>query len=246
DHNLAQSFGIFNRLGKRNSPAIFNVAWGNRFMWDGGVNHLDILPLAPITDSTEMGLAIESWITRITDQSTKYKPLFKNAFGSDIITEKKVLWALSQFMLSIISSNSKYDRMVTGKEHFTSLESKGYEIFKSKCNSCHSEPLFTNHGFEKNGFTTSGNDRGRMRITELPQDLYKFKVPTLRNLEFTYPYMHNGQLQSLNEVLNHYSTIPESPSLKPISPEEKEALLAFLKTLNDYQLISDLKISEPR
>lgn len=249
DHNVATSFGIFNRQGIRNSPAIMNMAWGKQFMWDGGINHLDLLPLAPITDTTEMGLSINSWIDRITQQQVKYGPLFRNAFGSDTITEKKILLSLSQFMLSLVSSNSKYDQVIKGEQNFNPLEAQGYEIFKLKCNSCHTEPLFSNSQFERNGYTQSGLDRGRMRITELPTDLYKFKVPSLRNLEFTYPYMHDGKVQTLDEVLNHYSNNQlhvQNEKIIPLQPAEKEAITAFLKTLTDYQFISNLKFSEPR
>jgi cytochrome c peroxidase len=163
--------------------------------------------------------------------------------------------ALSQFMLSIISNNSKYDQMKKGKATFSESEKAGYELFKTNCGTCHSEPLFTNYQFEYNGIIATGQDKGRFRITQLEQDAYRFKVPTLRNLEFTYPYMHNGSIRTLDEVLTQYeesSHIPDnitySGTLKPITltKEDRNNLKAFLKTLTDYDFISNPKFSEIR
>jgi cytochrome c peroxidase len=249
DHNRKTSAGIWGRLGNRNSPGLFNLAWNSSFMWDGGVNHLDILPLAPITDTTEMGLPIQSWILRVREQS-RFKPLFQSAFGSDSITERKTLWALSQFMLSLITANSKYDQVKLGNEKFSIDEQAGYSIFQQNCNGCHTEPLFTNFTFQKNGFTNSGDDRGRMRITEDLKDLYKFKVPSLRNLTLTYPYMHNGNMSSLEQVIEHYENVkfdPSNPLLKPLSLNaiEKIQLIKFLETLTDFSFISNHAHAEP-
>lgn len=250
DHNLSRSFGIYNRQGKRNSPAIFNLAWNPSFMWDGGINHLDVMPLGPLTDTNEMGLPIQTWIYRVKEQP-RYSGLFQKAFGDTQISEKRALFALSQFMLTIQSYQSNYDKMLQNKYTFTSNEAAGYILFKKHCNACHSEPLFTNYQYKRNGFTTAGNERGRMRITELPEDLYKFKVPSLRNLEFTYPYLHDGSVFNLTDVIQKYNQIDasdEHPSINNLnfSDTEIQQLIAFLNTLNDYTLLGNKALSEPR
>ena len=252
DHNLPVSFGIYNRKGIRNSPSIINLAWSPTFMWDGGIQHLDVMPIAPFTDTNEMGMTLPSVIERIKENS-KYLNLYQKAFPNKEINEETTLLALSQFMLSLISNNSKYDQVKKGKTQFTTSESNGYELFKTHCNSCHSEPLFTNHQFEYNGIVVTESDPGRYRITQLTSDKYRFKVPTLRNTELTYPYMHNGSIRTLDEVLSEYvesshieSNRNYSGKLNPItlSETERKDLIAFIKTLTDYDIISNPKFSE--
>ncbi len=252
DHNLPVSFGIYNRKGIRNSPSIINMAWSPTFMWDGGIRHLDVMPIAPFTDTNEMGMTLPGVMERIKENS-KYLNLYQKAFPNKEINEETTLLALSQFMLSLISNNSKYDQVKKGKSQFSTSESNGYELFKTHCNSCHSEPLFTNHQFEYNGIVAMESDPGRYRITQLPNDKYRFKVPTLRNTEITYPYMHNGSIRTLDEVLNKYvesshieSNRNYSGKLIPItlSESERKDLIAFIKTLTDYDLISNPKFSE--
>ncbi|MEY4626322.1 MAG: hypothetical protein RL003_294 [Bacteroidota bacterium] len=249
DHNTLVSTGIFNRKGQRNAPPLFNLAWQTNFMWDGGVNHLDVLPLAPLTDTNEMGLPINQWINKVREQP-RYRPLFSKVYGSDSITEKRTLLALSQFMLSLISSRSKYDEVLLQRATFSPSEAEGYRLFKTHCNQCHTEPLFTNNQYERNGATTSGADRGRMRITEMPEDLYKFKVPSLRNISLTYPYMHNGKIQNLDAVLTHYQKTLLDGSLEKmqtgqLSDTDKQAMIDFLLTLTDPIFISNHAFSEP-
>lgn len=252
DHNLPVSFGIHNRKGIRNSPPIFNLAWSSSFMWDGGIRHLDVMPIAPFTDTNEMGMQLPTIVERIKE-NPKYITLYRDAFPNKEINEESTLLALSQFMLSIVSNNSKYDRYKKGKDQFTHSELEGYQIFKTNCNICHTEPLFTNDKFEFNGIVNTGNDKGRFRITQLENDAYRFKVPTLRNLEYTYPYMHNGSIQTLDNVIEHYIETSHNPDnnsysgkLKPIklSVDDVKNLKAFLKTLTDSDLISNPQYSE--
>ena len=249
DHNLPVSYGIFNRKGNRNAPALINLAWQPTFMWDGGINHLDFVPLAPLTDSNEMGLSINNWIERVKEQP-QYRSFFLQAFKSDSITEKRTLFALSQFLISLVSSESKYDKFLQNKATFTASEAAGYKLFQSKCSQCHTEPLLTNHQFERNSVTTSGIDRGRMRITEIEEDRFKFKVPTLRNIALTYPYMHNGSMATLEEVLMHYGNLesnPNNPKLgnPKLSQSEQKLIIDFLHTLTDPRFISNHAFSEP-
>ena len=240
DHDL--SHGIFDSIGNRNAPALFNLAWQKAFMWDGAINHLDMQALAPISHKSEMGSNINAVIMKL-NESKEYKEAFLNAFQDSTISTAEILKALSQFQLTLVSANAKYDRVKMGKEVFTEQEKNGYQLFKKDCASCHSEPLFSNYNFENNGLPIDPtiNDLGRYVITENDNDKAKFKVPSLRNLSFTYPYMHDGRFMTLQEVINHYTSgIEHSETLSSqfnesveLSSNEKVDLISFLLTLND-------------
>ena len=248
DHNL--SHGIFDSIGNRNAPALINLAWQNSFMWDGAINHLDMQALAPISHADEMGSNINEVIEKLSN-SKAYQELFFNAFQDSTISTAKILKALSQFQLTLVSANAKYDRVKLGKKAFTEQEEKGYAIFKDNCNSCHSEPLFSNYSFKNNGLPLDPtlNDLGRFAVTQNEKDKGKFKVPSLRNLYYTYPYMHDGRFLSLKEVINHYtagiehSATLSSPLNDPIelTSNEKVDLISFLLTLNDKEFVFDKK-----
>jgi cytochrome c peroxidase len=248
DHDL--SHGIFDSIGNRNAPALFNLAWQKTFMWDGAINHLDMQALAPISHPSEMGSNINEVIKKL-NESKAYKELFLNAFQDSTISTSKILKALSQFQLTLVSANTKYDRVKMGKEVFTEQEKNGYQLFKKNCASCHSEPLFSNYNFENNGLPIDPtlNDMGRYVITENENDKRKFKVPSLRNLSFTYPYMHDGRFMTLQEVINHYTSgIEHSETLSlqfnksiELSSNEKVDLISFLLTLNDKDFVFNKK-----
>jgi len=148
DHAL--SHGVDNRIGTRNAPALMNLAWHESFMWDGAINHLDMQPLAPIHNKDEMDEDVSNVAVKL-QQSKIYPVLFYKAFGDSMITGEHELKAISQFMLTVISANSKYDRVQRKEEEFTSQEQNGYRLFQQNCSSCHKEPLFTNLQFENNG-----------------------------------------------------------------------------------------------
>lgn len=244
DHAL--SHGIGDSIGTRNSPALMNLAWNKHFMWDGAVNHIDVQALAPITHPAEMGEDLGNVIRKLNEHNS-YPKLFKEAFGSETISSKQLLKALAQFQLTLISSNSKYDKVKRKEIDFTKQEKSGYKLFKKNCASCHSEPLFTTGEFENNGLPIDPflNDVGRAKITQLPSDKYKFKIPTLRNIEFSFPYMHDGRFKSLREVLDHYSSdISHTENLAPqlkngiqLSSNEKTDIIAFLLTLSDKDFL---------
>ena len=248
DHDL--SHGIFDSIGNRNAPALFNLAWQKTFMWDGAINHLDMQALAPISHPSEMGSNINEVIKKL-NESKAYKKLFLNAFQDSTISTSKILKALSQFQLTLVSANAKYDRVKMGKEVFTEQEKNGYQLFKKNCASCHSEPFFSNYNFENNGLPIDQtlNDMGRYVITENENDKRKFKVPSLRNLSFTYPYMHDGRFMTLQEVINHYTSgieYSETLSLQfnksiELSSNEKVDLISFLLTLNDKDFVFNKK-----
>jgi cytochrome c peroxidase len=246
DHQL--SHGIKGKIGTRNAPALMNLAWNSSFMWDGSVNHLDMQSLAPITHPDEMGENMDNVVAKL-QKSTRYTELFKAAYGDEVITGEHTLKAISQFMLTLVSANSKYDKILRGDKNiaFNPYELKGYDLFKTHCGSCHREPLFMSNSFENNGLEpdTTLNDIGRMKLTQRPEDAFKFRVPTLRNIEVSYPYMHDGRFPNLPMVLFHYTEgVHQSPTLSPqlkkkiiLSETDKGNLIAFLKTLTDEDFL---------
>lgn len=245
DHAL--SHGIQDRIGTRNSPALMNLAWSKSFMWDGAISHLDFQALAPISNPVEMDNSIETVVQRIQSKP-EYKARFFETFGDSMVTGEHLLKAIAQFELTLISANSKYDRMISGQEKYSDQEQNGYQLFQKNCASCHTEPLFSNGNFEKNGLPidTILNDYGRMNITKQPTDSLKFKVPTLRNIEFSYPYMHDGRFKKLRDVINHYT---QTSSINPhieLSANEKVDLMAFLLTLTDRDFLFNPEFSFPR
>jgi cytochrome c peroxidase len=255
DHTL--SHGIAGRIGTRNAPAVMNLAWSKLFMWDGAVNHLDMQPLAPIANHAEMGSSLDTVLLKL-GRSVLYRRLFREAYGDSSITGEHFLKAISQFMLTLVSANSKYDKVMRHEPgiSFTYQEENGYRLFRTNCATCHAEPLFTNNDFAGNGlsFDTTLNDFGRMSVTHKSSDSLHFKVPSLRNIEFSYPYMHDGRFKTLQEVLNHYvSGIQHNATLsmelsKPIllSSNEKVDLIAFLITLTDKEFLFNPAYSFPR
>ena len=252
DHSL--SHGIDGKIGTRNSMTMMNLAWSKTFMWDGGVNHLDVQPLNPITSPVEMNETLANVVQKL-QKSDKYKSLFFAAFGDENITGQRVLKALSQFELLLVTANSKYDKVMRKEAVFTNQELNGYQLFKNNCASCHTEPLFTNGKYENNGIPldTTLNDIGRQRITEKSDDYLKFKVPTLRNIQFTNPYMHDGRFKKLTEVIKHYNSLGNNKNLpkqlqKPmnLTDNERVDLVAFLLTLTDTEFLFDKRFSYPR
>ncbi len=247
DHEL--SHGIDGKIGTRNSMTIMNVAWSKYFMWDGGVNHLDVQPLAPLGNGVEMDETLENVVKKL-NASTKYKTLFFKACGDSLATGQKTLFAFSQFTLQLNSYNSKYDKYIrqeVGGE-FTAQEINGLQLFRTLCASCHTEPLFTNNSFENNGLPvdTTLNDFGRFNITHNPSDSFKFKVPTLRNIQFTFPYMHDGRFKKLRDVINHYTTTDKLKKPIVLTSNEKVDLIAFLLTLTDTEFLFDRRFGFPR
>lgn len=246
DHDL--SHGIGDQMGTRNAPALFNLAWQKSFMWDGAIHHLDVQPLAPISHPAEMNESMENVVVKM-NSGTIYPPLFYSAFGDSLITGERTLKALAQFQLALISASSKYDKVKQGTDAFSEQERSGYSLFLANCNTCHSEPLFSNYRFANNGLPvdTTLNDFGRWMITGKSEDSLRFKVPSLRNLSYSYPYMHDGRFKKLNEVLTHYTTgMVESNTLATelqnpvmLSSNEKADLIAFLLTLNDQEFVFD-------
>lgn len=252
DHDFSHGFN--NSFTKRNAPALFNIAWMNEMHWDGSINHIEVQPLAPLTATNEMAETIDHVLKKLK-ADTAYKRMFKAAFGDTTINSQRMLKAIAQFVGSIQSYKSKYDRVKSGATTFTMSEEQGYAIFKAKCNACHTEPLFTDHSFRNNGLDINLKlaDAGRMTITGNPADSLKFKVPSLRNLYLTYPYMHDGRMLTLQQVLEHYRNgiHVNQPTLDSIlknriaiSRREEVDLLAFLFTLTDNEMTKDKRFAE--
>jgi cytochrome c peroxidase len=257
-HGHSVSHGIADRQGTRNAPPIMNLAWSKSFMWDGGIVDLDLQSVAPITNHLEMGETMQRVLEKLR-QSTVYPSLFKKAFRTEDINTANFLKALSQFMLMCVSSHSKYDSVMRheGNARFTAEEAEGQLLVKEKCGSCHTQPLFTDESFRNNGLSISMvDDKGRWLVTQAATDAYKFKVPSLRNLAYTAPYMHDGRFFTLDAVLEHYNAqVQPTENLDPffqnngalgipLSSDEKKKIIAFLNTLNDKTFLFDKSLSE--
>ncbi|CAG5018071.1 Cytochrome c551 peroxidase [Dyadobacter sp. CECT 9275] len=266
-HGHELSHGVDDRLGVRNSPAVQNMAWSDSFFWDGGVHDLDLFPFNPIENPVEM----DEKVTNVLDKLRKtpnpaskipvdYPKMFKAAFGTDEINSERMMKALSQFMVTMVSAGSKYDYYRAGDAAaLNTQEKEGLVLFQKNCSSCHAGVLFTDHSFRNNGLAPMmNNDLGRGAITGNEADHYKFKVPSLRNVGLTGPYMHDGRYHSLEEVLDHYTdSVQKLTTLDPLliqqngktgialTATEKQALIAFLKTLSDEQFIREAKLSDP-
>ena len=252
DHPL--SHGINGLIGKRNVPAIQNIAWGQSFMWDGGVNNLEVQPLSPITNPIEMNENLPEVLARLR-VSLYYRTAFREAFGDTLISSERMLKAIAQFIGMMVSSNSRYDRFMRHEDTLTTFEFNGLMAFRDRCAKCHREPLFTDESYKSSGLypDTSLRDLGRAIITGRPNDEYTFKVPSLRNIERTYPYMHDGRFRTLEQVLDHYSNgnffmtnvSPELLEMRHMTPLEKQEIIAFLKTLTDNQFLYDRRFADP-
>lgn len=254
DHNV--SHGIDGKKGTRNSPALINLAWNSSFHWDGGVNNLEMQGLNPIKHPAEMDNSIEN-VLKYLKSNKEYKAMFYNVFGDSTISTKMLLKGLTQFTASLISSNSKYDKFIRKEEEFTKQEKNGLKIFNKHCSVCHKAPLFNSNKYASNGLNidTSLNDIGRYAITDDPTDSLKFRIPTLRNIEYTFPYMHDGRYRKLKQVIDYYvdSLNVEQPYLSNelkrkmrITPDGKKDLIAFLRTLTDREFLYDRRFSFPR
>jgi cytochrome c peroxidase len=252
DHDL--SHGVGGAHGNRNAMSTFNLAWQKSFGWDGASANLDAVYTKHITSNVEMGETVNNVVTKI-NRDNHYSALFSKAFGSTEINQQKIFAALTQFLATIISSSTKYDSVKQNLINFTASEQTGYTIFKAKCNSCHTEPLFTDYSYRNIGLPLSTlNDKGRMTVTGNKTDSLKFRVPSLRNLFKSYPFMHDGRFISFADVFNHYQNgIQPSATLDPLlaagialTASERTAVVDFLKTLTDEKLVTDKRFAAPQ
>lgn len=251
DHPL--SHGINNQFTKRNAPALQQLAWQKVFHADGGINHLDVQFLSPLTNTNEMGADLKN-VVNYLQKRDDYKQLFKKAFGSEEVTTQKMGKALSQFLLTLVSSNSKYDRVMKGVDSFILPEKLGYGIFLQKCANCHPEPFFTDFNFHNIGLPLDiyNIDEGKMVVTGKSADSLLFRTPSLRNVMVTAPYGHDGRFFSLYNVLQHYrkgvvkhaSTDSLVQNGIPLSNYEIGQITAFLQTLTDSIFLTNPAFAE--
>jgi len=246
------SEGIDGLLGDRNASAIINVGWNTSNFWDGRAITLEDQAFSPVVNPIEMH---NTWVNveNKLNADEEYLQLFKDAFNINYIDSDHVVMAIAQFERTLVSVNSKFDNYLQGIEQLTPSELSGYAIFNSEkgdCFHCHGTQLFMDNGFHNNGLDYEPFvDIGLAKVTEDPSDNGKFKTPTLRNIEYTAPYMHDGRFATLENVIEHYnsggiysSTI--DPNMKKVgvglqlTEQEKDDLIAYLKTLSDYNFIS--------
>ena len=253
------SNGVNDNLGTRNAMPLFNLAWNfdERFAWDGKEFSLEKQALEPVTNPIEMHGNWEN-ITKKLQNNLEYKDLFLRAFGTSIIDSTLVTKAIAQFERTLISGNSKFDKYLRGEINLTPEEQNGFDVFmdesKGDCFHCHgsdNNPIWSDNKFHNNGLDNVFVDLGLGKITGDPADNGKFRSPSLRNLAFTAPYMHDGRFATLEEVINHYSEgLKRSPTIDPLmkkvdeggvhlSTQDKSNLKAFLQTLSDYNFIKN-------
>lgn len=267
------SHGVYDSIGTRNSMALINLGWQKFFFWDGRAQTLEEQILEPVPNPVEMHQSWDKTIEKL-NQEEFYRNEFYRVFKSKTITKDLVSKAIAQFLRTLISASSKYDVMYKIEYSFP-LNSKekeiskqispeewaGYDLFKSlngaDCFHCHNGPLMQIQKYSNNGLDNVPLDLGRELITGFSSDRGKFKIPTLRNIALTAPYMHDGRFETLDEVIEHYSSgIHQSPTIDPLiefafqggvqlDSEQKSLLKAFLNTLTDYEFINNPKFSKP-
>ena len=257
--NNQLSFGVGQVIGDRHAPTIINAAFQNNFDWDGKSNTLEDQAARPIFN--ELELHNNNWIEVVNrlQMSEIYPDLFCLAFGVEEIDSLHILMAISQFERSLVSYNSRFDQWLRGEIMFTAQEIDGFNIYATErgdCFHCHPIGLFTDDAFHNNGLDTDFSDLGRYNVTGNPLDQGLFKSPTLRNIEFSAPYMHDGRFITLEEVIDHYNSGGfDSPTVDPLmkyvgvglllSEQEKSNLKAFLLTLSDESFINNSNFSNP-
>lgn len=249
------SAGEQGRTGNRNGMPLFNLAWKPSFFWDGRAPTLRDQVRVPIEDHRELDESLDRVVAKLR-LDPSYLAAFRESFGDEAIDEDRLAIALEAFLLTLMSHDSKFDRAQRGQAELTPLEQRGFELFMTEreprsgqfggdCFHCHGGSLFTDHQFRNNGLALDPSDPGRGAITGSPLDEGAFMTPSLRNIDLTAPYMHDGRFATLEEVLDHYSEgVTRTNTLDPnlakhpdgglgLTGEDKAALIAFLKTLTD-------------
>ncbi|WP_420551765.1 cytochrome-c peroxidase [Tenacibaculum aiptasiae] len=258
------SDGVNGNFGSRNSMPIFNLAWNfdERFAWDGKELSLERQALEPVRNPIEMHSKWTDVAQRIQNHA-EYPTLFKQAFGNVKIDSTLITKALAQFERTLISGDSKFDQFLLGKVQLTPEEKNGFDVFmdetRGDCFHCHgsnNNPLWTDNKFHNNGLDATFTDLGLGKVTGDPNDNGKFRTPSIRNLKFTAPYMHDGRFATIEEVIEHYSTgLKASPTIDPlmkkvnqggvnISNKDKADLKAFLLTLTDNNFVNNPDFQE--
>lgn len=265
------SFGVSGQLGNRQAMSVVNMAWNsNGFFWDGRSDSLRHQALLPIEDPLEMEEDLLNVIQKLQAKPI-YVNQFRRTFNTEEITPRLMSFALEQFMNSIVSNRSKFDKVLAGEATLTTNEERGRFLYFNEfnpffpaqsgadCRHCHGGDNFENDRYMNNGLDTDAEftDLGLEGATGNVLDRAKFKVPTLRNIELTPPYMHDGRFQTLEEVVDHYDSGMDSsstleghfnqilPTGLQLTAQDKADLISFLKTLTDQELLNDERYSNP-
>ncbi|HEX4888250.1 MAG TPA: cytochrome c peroxidase [Luteibaculaceae bacterium] len=259
--------GISGIRQPRNTLPLFNLVWYDSFFWDGKTDVLEHSPLFAVSNPNELNLPWIEAARRISSHSL-YPPLFRRVYGNRPIDSLLIADAIGQFMRSLLSNQSKYDRVIAGKEIFNEEEKMGFvlvnDMTKGACLHCHptdsdargSIGTFANNGLDD--YRSLANaDIGKAALSGKSLDTGRFKIPSLRNLLFTAPYMHDGRFATLEEVMHFYNQgVVDGPHTDPrmtfshrggsaLNPSETRAVIAFLKTLSDSSFVQDARFSNP-
>jgi cytochrome c peroxidase len=246
---LAKSNGILGRKSARNSPTLLNAAFLPKVMFDGEIPTLEMQAIVPIQDHNEMGMNIKDLLVRlkaVPEYQAAAQRIFKRDMDAWVLTR-----SLAAYQRSLISDNSPFDQYYYGKNNYAMNASakRGWKIFSEKlyCTQCHPAPYFTTFKVENNGLYENYPDNGRFRINNDSTEMGKFKIPTLRNIQITDPYMHDGSIESLSEVVDHYAAggkkhKNKSQIIQPftLTKREKKDLIEFLYSLTDMSFIERL------
>ncbi len=260
DNGRRFSVGIDSLEGDRNSMAVINIAWIEDLFWDGRAKGVEEQAFGPVVNPVEMHETWENAVTKLKRHPI-YPDLFTKAFRQteDEVVEIDsvlVVKAIAQFERTLVSSNSKYDKFLRNEVEFSESERRGYDLFfteKADCFHCHGNALATDNVFHNNGSDAAGIDPGLFNVTGDFNDYGMFRTPTLRNIELTAPYMHNGIFNTLEEVVNHYNSgggifqPNKDPLIRPLglNEQEKEDLVAFLKSFTDSTFITNPDFASP-
>ncbi len=258
DNGRQFSEGIRGEMGTRNAPAIINAAWTPTMFWDGREPSLEHQALGPVPNPIEMDEEWEDAVAKL-QAHPEYPDLFETAFGTREITSDLVVKAIAQFERTLVSQDAKLDKVNRHEAEWSDAEARGFLLFfteKGDCFHCHGNVLATTNDFRNNGLdATFENDRGLGEITGDPLDDGKFKTPTLRNIEFTAPYMHDGRFETLEEVLEHYNSGGVwSKTVDPLiriddglglTEDEMQDIIVFLKALSDSTFLNNPAYANP-
>ncbi len=266
------SIGVEGLPGKRQAMSVMNLAWHqNGLFWDGRAPKVRDQALKPIQDPLEMNETLPNVVAKLAADK-KYTDQFIRTFGDANVTSERMSLAMEQFMLTMISNNARYDQYLRGAATLTDAEERGRKLFfqefdpfgnkkGAECFHCHAGHNFSNDEFMNNGLDTdaSVSDEGRKKVTNNAADRAKFKVPSLRNIALSAPYMHDGRFATLEEVIDHYdhgvqqSTTVEflmqynlQPGGLQLTAQDKSDLIAFLKTLTDTTFLTNEAYAKPK
>ncbi len=233
----------------RHAPALFNLAWYDGFFWDGGSKNLESQVFGPLIHPDEMGVDLKQLMEKL-NRHPEYPTLFAEVWGTDTINSQRLARTMAQYERTLLSFSSPYDKWKAGEYELPEQALRGYDVYRSHCSGCHPEPWFTDFGYHNNAIDTAFTNTtheltyfGRYRITNDSVDIGRYKTPSLRNLGFTAPYMHDGRFADMDAVFKHYfrdhtantgaDSLLKQGSYAMTGEAEREALYVFLMQLND-------------